>query len=212
MAKKVPIAVIRRLPRYFRYITKLFEKNTAKISSQSLADDMQITASQIRQDFNHFGGFGQQGYGYNVTTLRQEISQILGVNEQFTAVIIGIGNLGNAIANNVNFAKRGVKVLALFDSDSGKIGKKCGEHVIKDVNLIGDFCKETLPDIAILTVPSVAVPEMFFKLKELGIKGFWNFSSAELKTGNGAVVENVHLGDGLMLLTYSLRELKEEEK
>ena len=176
MAKKVPLAVVRRLPRYFRYINELYRQNKMKISSKELSERMQVTASQIRQDFNHFGGFGQQGYGYNVPTLCNEMSQILGVNENFSAIIVGIGNLGHAIANNINFTKRGVRVLGLFDSDPEKIGKPCGVHIIADVASLPEFCEKSRPDIAILTLPKSAAPEIFGKLKGLGVKGFWNFS------------------------------------
>ena len=212
MAKKVPIAVVRRLPRYFRYISELYRQNKMKISSKELSERMQVTASQIRQDFNHFGGFGQQGYGYNVPTLNNEMSQILGVNENFSAIIVGVGNLGHAIANNINFTKRGVRILGLFDSDPEKIGKPCGVHVIADVASLPEFCKKSLPDIAILTLPKNAAPDMFEKLKELGVRGFWNFSNTEIRSEDGVAVENVHIGDSLMLLTYRLREMSDDSE
>ncbi|MBQ2945585.1 MAG: redox-sensing transcriptional repressor Rex [Clostridia bacterium] len=209
--KKVPVSVVRRLPRYFRYLNELYKQNKLKVSSKELSEQMNVTASQIRQDFNHFGGFGQQGYGYNVPTLNQEMAQILGVNENFTAIVVGIGNLGHAIVNNVNFGKRGVKILGIFDSDPEKIGNLCGKHRITDIQTIEEFCEKSRPDIAVLTLPKSQSREMFERLKRCGIKGFWNFTNAEIRSEKGVAVENVHLADSLMLLTYSLREQNGEE-
>ncbi len=209
--KKVPLSVIRRLPRYFRYLNELYKQNKLKVSSKELSELMDVTASQIRQDFNHFGGFGQQGYGYSVPNLNQEMSQILGVNENFTAIVVGVGNLGHAIVNNINFQKRGVKILGIFDSNPEKIGKLCGQHKIADIDVIEDFCEKHRPDIAVLTLSKANANEMFERLKSCGVKGFWNFTNAEIQATKGVAVENVHLADSLMLLTYSLREINEEE-
>lgn len=209
--KKVPHSVVRRLPRYFRYLNELYKQNKLKVSSRELSELMDVTASQIRQDFNHFGGFGQQGYGYSVPNLNQEMSQILGVNENFTAIVVGVGNLGHAIVNNINFQKRGVKILGIFDSNPEKIGKQCGQHVIADISGIKAFCENHRPDIAVLTLSKANAKEMFERLKCCGVKGFWNFTNAELQATSGVAVQNVHLADSLMLLTYSLREMNEEE-
>lgn len=208
--KNVPIAVIKRLPRYFRYLSDLLKNNTmAKISSQELSRSMGLTASQIRQDLNCFGGFGQQGYGYNVKSLYYEIGNILGVDKLFKAIVIGAGNLGVAIANNVNFVKRGVKLIGIFDVAQSKIGAECNNLAVLDMDKLEAFCKEHKPQIAILTLPKTVAPEVFLRLKNCGIKGFWNFSNMELPVTETDVIENVHLGDSLMTLCYSIKEKEE---
>jgi redox-sensing transcriptional repressor len=203
--KNVPIAVIKRLPRYFRYLGDLIKNDVLKISSSELSKKMELTASQIRQDLNCFGGFGQQGYGYNVLSLYNEIGTILGVDKSYKAIVIGVGNLGNAIANNVNFEKRGVKLIGLFDVSPLAVGTTCNNIQVMHMNDLEKFCKEKKPDIAILTLPKKEAPSVFERLIKAKVKGFWNFSNMELSARNGITIENVHLGDSLMTLCYSIK-------
>ena len=205
--KKISMAVIRRLPRYFRYLQDLIKLDIKRISSRELSERMGITASQIRQDLNCFGGFGQQGYGYNVEFLFNEISKILGVDKRFSCVIIGAGNMGTALANYENFKKRGFDILAVFDVDPDKIGSKVNGIDILSMDSLEDFTKNNKVDIAMLTVPNRYVTEVAERVTSIGIKGIWNFSPLELRLENGAVVENVHLSDGLMVLGYRLRSM-----
>ena len=199
-------AVIRRLPRYFRYLRELLSNDIMRISSKELSERMNVTASQIRQDLNCFGGFGQQGYGYNVKYLYGEISKILGVDRGFTAVIVGIGNLGKALINTPMFEKRGVTVKGLFDVEDGTVGQSFGKLTVLDVSEMCDFCSKEKIDIAILTLPKTEVYRTAESLAKAGVKGFWNFSNAELSLENypEVIIENVHLGDSLMALCYSL--------
>ena len=199
------MAVIRRLPRYFRYLHDLIRMDIKRISSRELSERMGITASQIRQDLNCFGGFGQQGYGYNVESLFNEISRILGVDNRFSCIIIGAGNMGTALANYENFRNRGFDIIAIFDVDPRKIGKTVNGMEIMSMDSLADFVKNHKVDIAMLTVPHASVTEVAEKVTGLGIKGIWNFSPHELRLGNDAIIENVHLSDSLMVLGYRLR-------
>lgn len=201
----VPIAVVRRMPRYFRYLSELLKNNVEKVSSQELSRRMNVTASQIRQDFNSFGGFGQQGYGYNVRSLYHEIGTILGYDLGLTAIIVGVGNLGNAIAHNINFEKRGVTLIGLFDIAPQTVGTLCNNIEVLHIDKLDDFCREKKPDIAILTLPKAQTPPMCQRLTELQIKGFWNFSNMELSGLTGVAIENVHLGDSLMTLCFDIK-------
>ena len=205
--KVVSQAVIKRLPRYYRYLGELLEKQVYKISSKSLSQKMGTTASQIRQDLNCFGGFGQQGYGYNVELLYKKIGAILGLDRGFKTVIIGAGHLGHALATRSNFEKRGFKMIGIFDSDIKKAGSQIGKMVVRDYNELPEFVKEFKPDIAILTIPKTAVDRVAADVINLGIKGIWNFSNGELKVPEGIAVENVHLSDSLMTLSYKLTDL-----
>lgn len=202
--QQVSQSVIRRLPRYFRYLNDLYANGVTRISSRELSEKMHLTASQIRQDLNCFGGFGQQGYGYNIESLLKEIKHILGADRINNAIIIGLGNMGMALANNMKFERRGVYVKGLFDADKEKIGKEVHGNTIMDISELEDFCDREKPDIAILTVPKDAVVATAKKLASKGVKAFWNFSNVELDV-EGATVENVHLGDSLMFLCYNLR-------
>ena len=203
----VSAAVIKRLPRYFRYLRILLNENTLRISSNDLADMMGVTASQIRQDLNCFGGFGQQGYGYNVTYLYGKISELLGVNENYQAVIIGAGRLGQALAASPVFTKRGVEVCALFDTDPNVIGKEVDGKRILHVDSIKEFCDSNVVDIAVLTLPSDHAEEGAKIAAEMGIRGIWNFTSKEISSDfcPGVTVQSVHMGDSLMMLCYDLR-------
>ncbi len=210
MKKKISASVINRMPRYYRYLGELMASGVNRISSKALSKKMNTTASQIRQDLNCFGGFGQQGYGYNVKTLHEEIGKILGLNNKKTAVLVGVGNMGRALVLNTNFEKRGFKLMGIFDSDPEKIGKPVGEYEIMDYKTIGEFVKENDPKIAIIAVPKANVNKVANELEGMGIKGFLNFSYAELATKEGIAVENIHLSDSLMRLSYKMQEQSEE--
>ncbi len=198
-------AVIKRLPRYYRYLRELLQNDILRISSGELSKLMNVTASQIRQDLNCFGGFGQQGYGYNVKYLYGKIGEILGVTQNFNAVIIGAGNLGSALAASPIFERRGVKLTALFDVSPNVIGKTIAGYTVKSLNELEDYCKNNTVNIAVLTVPKTAVREMAERLADIGIKGLWNFASTEIDLSHkGVVVQNVHMGDSLMTLCYEL--------
>ena len=207
--KYISKAVIRRLPRYFRYLRELIRAGIMRISSRELSERMNVTASQIRQDLNCFGGFGQQGYGYNVKYLYKEISHILGVDCGFSAVIVGVGNLGRALIGSPMFERRGVTIKGLFDTDEKIIGQSFGNLSVQSADKIADFCHNEKIDIAILTVPKTAAYDTALALSEAGVKGLWNFSNTEITLPNGgAVIENVHLGDSLMALCYELAKNK----
>ncbi len=202
---RVSDAVIKRLPRYYRYLRELLQNDILRISSGELSKLMHVTASQIRQDLNCFGGFGQQGYGYNVKYLYGKIGEILGVNENYTAIIIGAGNLGSALAASPIFERRGVKLSALFDNNPAVVGTTISGYTVKSTDELEEYIAENNVSIAVLTLTKNAVRETAEKLADLGIKGLWNFASTELDlSGKGVVVQNVHMGDSLMTLCYQL--------
>ena len=203
---KVSNATIKRLPRYFRYLRELRQNNIFRISSLELSKMMNVTASQIRQDLNCFGGFGQQGYGYNVDYLYRNISEILGVTASYNAVIIGAGNLGRALSQSPVFEKRGVNLTAIFDSSASQIGTRVGDFTILDVKTLEDFCCRNHVDIAVLTVPRDAAKATAERLKSAGIRGIWNFTNVELELDADMMAESVHMGDSLMLLTYRISQ------
>ena len=180
--KKVPEVVIKRLPRYYRYLGELLNQDVRRISSGALSEKMKVTASQIRQDFNYFGGFGQQGYGYNVEYLHDEIGTILGLKEGYTTIIVGAGCLGHALANYKGFEKRGFHLKGIFDCAPEKIGRSVGGVTVSDIADMEDFVRANNIDIAILTVPRSEVKSTADRLAECGIKGLWNYSFVELKT------------------------------
>ena len=207
----VPLAVIRRLPRYHRYLGDLLRAGKLRTSSAELARIMGVTASQIRQDLNCFGGFGQQGYGYNIKFLHSKISELLGVDEGFSAVIIGAGNLGRALAATHMFERRGVNRLAMFDVDPNLIGTEIYGVPVYSVDELGKFCKENNVHIGVLTVPKEAAYEITNTIIEAGVRGIWNFANMELKVDNpDVIVENIHLGDSLMALCYELKTANEK--
>ena len=208
--KKVPEVVIKRLPRYYRYLGELLNQDVRRISSGALSEKMKVTASQIRQDFNYFGGFGQQGYGYNVEYLHDEIGTILGLKEGYTTIIVGAGCLGHALANYKGFEKRGFHLKGIFDCDPEKIGRSVGGVTVSDIADVEDFVRANNIDIAILTVPRSEVKSTADRLAECGIKGLWNYSFVELKTKNDVAVENVHLSDSLMTLSYKIKQRNDE--
>ncbi len=202
--KKISMAVVKRLPRYYRYLSELLENGIDRISSQELSRRMQVTASQIRQDFNNFGGFGQQGYGYNVEFLRTEIGKILGLDQTYHVIILGAGNLGQALANYGGFAKRGFVVSGIFDVDTEKIGKEIAGIRVLDRSGLKDFVETQKVDIAALTLPKAVAPEVAGELAQLGVRAFWNFAATDLNLPSGVVVENVHLAESLMRLSYNI--------
>lgn len=202
----VPTAVMRRLPRYYRNLGNLMSSGTTRISSKELSEKMNVTASQIRQDLNHFGGFGQQGYGYNVEYLYGEIQKILGITRDYNMIIIGAGNLGQALANYTFFEKRGFIVSAMFDINPKLVGMSIRGINIYDYDSLGNYLKENKIDIAILSVPATSADEVANDISEKGIECIWNFSPADLEVPDNIIVENVHLTDSLISLVYQLNE------
>lgn len=208
----VSVAVIKRLPRYHRYLGELLRIGRLRISSAELSKMMNITASQIRQDLNCFGGFGQQGYGYNVKYLYHKISELLGTQEGYRAVIVGAGNLGRALAATHMFERRGVERLALFDNNPDLIGTSVYGLPIYHVDTLCDYCREMGVDIGVLTVPKEAAPVIVEALLNGGVSGIWNFANMELSLDrDDVVVENIHLGDSLMKLCFDLKTKKQEK-
>lgn len=209
---EVSPAVIKRLPRYFRYLREIIRMGKTRVSSAELSRMMNVTASQIRQDLNCFGGFGQQGYGYNVNYLYTKICEILGVGCGFRAAVIGAGNLGSALVRSPMFEKRGVDVVAMFDVQPDIIGKTISEVKVYSMDELEKYCDEFEVDIAILTLPKEYAAEVAERLSGTHIAGIWNFTGKELNCGeSGIVVENVHMGDSLMTLCYEIARRKDEE-
>ena len=209
-AKQISKAVIKRLPRYYRYLGELLEDNVERISSNDLSKKMRVTASQIRQDLNNFGGFGQQGYGYNVKYLYTEIGKILGLDTVHPMIIVGAGNLGQALANYVEFEKRGFKLVGIFDVNPVLEGIAVREIEIQMISDLPFFLKENNVEIAILTLPKNKAIDMADILIENGIKAIWNFAHVDLDTPDGVIVENVHLSESLMTLSYNLSQYRQQ--
>lgn len=212
MAKDTYISmpVIRRLPRYYRFLYDLKENGVVRISSRELSRLMGLTASQIRQDFNCFGGFGQQGYGYVVEVLYNEIGRILGMDHPTDAVLLGVGNLGKAIVKHMDFTTRGFRLIGLFDDAPPLAGKALGNQVIHPTGELESFCHQHHPRMAILCIPKEAAPPLVERLLACGVQGFWNFSHYDIAMHHPeAVVENVHLGDSLMTLSYEMEQIEE---
>ena len=203
---RISYAVVRRLPRYLRHLDDLLSKGVMRISSKTLAELLGLTASQIRQDLNCFGGFGQQGYGYNVANLRDEIASILGIGNEYTAVIIGAGNIGRALINNFSFKKRGFALIAAFDSDPAALGMLNGVEII-DISKLDGFIAKHKPDIAVLALPRSCALPMAKHLVASGVRGLWNFTNSDLHLVDGsALIENVHFSDSLLTLCYRISE------
>ncbi|WP_294408859.1 redox-sensing transcriptional repressor Rex [uncultured Ruminococcus sp.] len=199
----ISASVIKRLPRYYRFLGELKKQGVERISSRELSERMKLTASQIRQDLNCFGGFGQQGYGYHVDSLHNEIGKILGVDRNFETILIGAGNLGKAIALHINFETRGCHLTGIFDVNPKLTGQRVGDIAIMHTDEIEKFCHEHSPVVAVLCIPKANTQEIADKLVSLGVKAFWNFSHYDLSIDyEGIIVENVHLGDSLLTLTY----------
>ena len=204
--KNISMAVIRWLPKYHRYLGDLLDKDVQRISSKELSDIIGFTASQIRQDLNNFGGFGQQGYGYNVEALHKEIGNILGLNKIYKSVLIGAGNLGQAIANYAGFRKSGFEIKALFDANPRMIGLKIKDFEVLDSENLESFVKENDIDIAILCIPKNGAQDIVDRLVKVGVKGIWNFAPIDLEVPRGVIVENVNLTESLFTLSYLMKE------
>lgn len=205
--REISKAVVNRLPRYYRYLGDLLEEKVERISSNDLSRRMNVTASQIRQDLNNFGGFGQQGYGYNVKYLYTEIGKILGLDKTYNMIIIGAGNLGQALANYVKFEKRGFRIIGIFDVNPRLSGVSVRGIPILMTDELETFLKENTIHIAALTLPKPGALEVAPILAEHGVKGIWNFAHTDLKLPKGMVVQNVHLSESLMELSYNLNHL-----
>ena len=204
-------AVIKRLPRYHRYLGELIADGRLRISSAELAKIMNVTASQIRQDLNCFGGFGQQGYGYNIKYLYGKIGELLGVEEGYTAVIAGAGNLGKALASTRMFGRRGIQRLALFDVDENLVGTEIYGIPVYHIDELYEYCQKHDVTIGVLTVPKDAAHTVALSMAHAGVKGIWNFANMELDIDiEGVVVENIHLGDSLLRLSYAIKTKNEE--
>ena len=208
----IPKNVIKRLPRYYRFLGMLLESGIERISSGELSARMGLTASQIRQDLNHFGGFGQQGYGYNVEQLRENIGEIIGIGNNFKVILVGAGNLGRAVAQHLNFQKRGFELIGIFDSDEKLSGMKINGTEIRHLSTLSAFCKENRPTAAILCIPTTAGKTVTEELYNCSIKAFWNFSHYNINDDfPDVLVENVHLNDSLMRLCYNITNSEEIE-
>ncbi len=202
---KISNSVIRRMPRYHRFLGELKSQGIMKISSGELSRRMGLTASQVRQDFNCFGEFGQQGYGYNVDILQEEIGKILGLDGKKSAIIIGVGNLGRTVAQHINFNSFGFQIIGLFDEKESLVGQMIKNVPIRNIQALDEFCRENRPQVAVLCIPKNAAKQLTEQLYKLGIRGFLNFSHYDIAINYPDVsVENVHIIDSLMTLSYKL--------
>lgn len=208
--KEISMAVINRLPRYYRYLGELLENDVVRISSKELSERMQVTASQIRQDLNNFGGFGQQGYGYNVEYLYSEIGKILGLDRRYNTIIIGAGNLGQALANYSDFERRGFVIKSIFDINPILRGMSIRGIPILMMGELEEYIKEYDIQIAVLTIPKEKAPDVAADLARWGIKAIWNFAPTDLNLPKDVMVENVHLAESLMRLSYRLKANEEQ--
>ena len=209
----ISMSVIKRMPRYYRFLGKLKDEGVIRISSRELSKMMGFTASQIRQDLNCYGGFGQQGYGYNVEQLYEEIGIILGVDQCRDAILVGVGNLGNAVANHMEFERRGFKLIGGFDSNEKLIGNKIKNIEIFSIDSLEEFCKEKKPSVAIVCVPTSAAENIVERLYNCKIRAFWNYSHYDiLAVYPDAIVENVHLSDSLLTLSYQIKNSSKIEE
>ena len=211
MQKEISQAVIRRMPRYYRYLGELLDAGVERISSNELSVRMKVTASQIRQDLNNFGGFGQQGYGYNVQYLYEEIGKILGLDRQHNIIVVGAGNMGQALANYVKFEKRGFMITGLFDVNPALAGLSVHGIEIHMMDELPEFVKHQRVDIAVLTLPKEKAEQAAEQLVKLGIRAIWNFAHLDLELPDDVVVENVHLSDSLMQLSYNIVRRQDNE-
>ena len=205
MSNLISDSVIKRLPRYYRFLGELKSAGMTRISSRELSERMGLTASRIRQDLNCFGGFGQQGYGYNIDILQSEIARILGLDKPKSTILIGMGNLGRAVTTHINFESKGFRIIGLFDAKESLVGQVVKNLPIRSTSTLDEFCRENRPEVAILCIPKNAAAEISEQLVSLGIKGFWNFSHYDLSLNHKDIqVENVHFSDSLMTLSYRL--------
>ncbi len=210
--KEISQAVIRRLPRYYRYLSDLLEEGVDRISSNDLSARMKVTASQIRQDLNNFGGFGQQGYGYNVRYLYEEIGKILGLDRRHNIIVIGAGNMGQALANYASFEEQGFYIIGLFDVNPDLIGRTIRGIPICDMADLADFMSKNDVQIAVLALPREYASEAANTVVGLNIKAIWNFAQLDLDLPSDVVVENVHLADSLMQLSYNIVQKRSEQE
>jgi len=210
--KEISQAVIGRLPRYLRYLGELKDEGVERISSQDLSALMKVTASQIRQDFNNFGGFGQQGYGYNVGYLYDAIGKILGLDRQYKFIIIGAGNLGRALGNYINFEKRGFIFRGMFDQNPDLVGNSVRGVRVMPMEELERFISENDIDIAVLTIPKTSAVSVAERLAGTDIRAIWNFAHVDLNLPERIQVENVHLSDSLMKLSYNISRYQQEKK
>lgn len=202
----VSMSVIKRLPRYYRFLGKLKDEGQTRISSGALSSLMRTTASQIRQDLNCFGGFGQQGYGYNVEQLYNEIGKILGVDEKIKTILVGVGNLGRAIASHMDFKMRGFDLIGIFDKNPALTGEKIKNYTIFSTDMLENFCKKHSPEVAIVCTPTNSTENLIDELVSFGITGFWNYSHFDILSKFPSVhVQNVHLSDSLLTLGYQMK-------
>ncbi|MEE1279537.1 MAG: redox-sensing transcriptional repressor Rex [Oscillospiraceae bacterium] len=208
----VSLPVIRRLPRYYRFVCTLMAEGIERISSKELSQRMGLTASQIRQDLNCFGGFGQQGYGYNLSVLKEEIGKILNLDNKINTVIVGAGNIGRAVCTRIDFTSRGFELSAVFDKDPNVIGKSIGGKTVLDADLISEHCAKNNVKAAIICVPDKNAEQIVSLLLGLGVRIFWNFTQYDIALSHPdekIAVENVHLNDSLMTLRYLAKEVEE---
>lgn len=203
---RISDAVIHRLPKYYRYLSELEAAGIERVSSSRMSHDMNLNASQIRRDLNCFGGFGQQGYGYQVNRLKQEIMKILSIGSAYKAVIVGAGNIGQALLKYRHFADEGYDIIAVFDADTHLIGRDVGGKIIRPMNELAEVVKENNVDIGIITVPKTFAQKTADTLVSLGVKGIWNFAPVDVEVRRGVSVENVHLSDSLYILSYHMRD------
>ena len=211
-AKNISTAVIKRLPRYYRYLGELLANDVVRISSKELSERMGVTASQIRQDLNNFGGFGQQGYGYHVEYLYSEIGKILGLDKKNSLIILGAGNPGMALVNSTGLQKRGFDVIGIFDVKSEVVGTKVRGIEVHHIDELDQFIKEHDVDMAVLTVPKAVAPTLAANVIKWGIKAIWNFAPTDLQLPSDVVLENVHLTESLMRLSYKKKAAEEGKK
>lgn len=205
--KEISLAVIKRLPKYYRNLSELLEMQVERISSKELSERMQVTASQIRQDLNNFGGFGQQGYGYNVEYLHTEIGKILGLTKKYNMIIVGAGNLGRALANYTDFERLGFVLDCMFDKKDDLIGTSIRGVEIMDIADLERYMQAHKVDIAAITIPKEYAPEVARNLVNWGVRSIWNFAPIDLHLPTDVKVENVHLADSLLRLSYNLKEM-----
>ena len=207
--KVISPAVIKRLPRYYRYLGDLLKNDVVRISSKELSQKMNVTASQIRQDLNNFGGLGQQGYGYNVEFLYNEMGKILGLDKTNNVIILGAGNLGQALANNQEFEENSFKIIGLFDVNPRLVGMTVRGVEVYDIDMLEDFLSKHEVRIAALTLPRNKAPKIARELVELGVKAFWNFAPVDLNLPEDVIVENVHLSESIMTLSYRIHSIND---
>ena len=210
--KNISMAVIKRLPKYYRYLQELMQNEVERISSKELGEKIGFTASQIRQDLNCFGDFGQQGYGYNVKELYAQIGLILGLDKEYKGIIVGAGNIGQAIANYSRFTQSGLTIEAIFDANPKLVGMKIRDVEINDIDKLEEYLSKNSINIGIICVPKLNAQKVCNKLIEGGVEGIWNFAPVDLHVPENIKVENVHLSESLLTLIYLLHDKQESEK